>query len=384
MPKAGRRIVLDALAASTGGQMTRARAFLARLRKHDPDSEYWLLEENDALSAPAQAARVQTVNRHMASGVQRPFFRMSWQNTRLPGWLRAHAIDTYLSFSHYLPSTLPHGIRTVVGVSNLAPFSADARAAETTLRGRARLAILEHTIVVSCRRADRVIALSEACREVLTARGVDAHRIVVIPNGVEPPAPPPAVEARALRARHGVPDDYLLYVSHFYPYKNMERLIAAYAALPADLIQRYALVIVGVPHDQGYYERVRAAVAATPVAGRIVLVPGLSGAALAAAYAGATAFVFPSLVENCPNSLLEAMAYGVPVMTGENAPMPEFAGDTARFFDAHSAPSMTAALAAVLADPALRAQMAATARERALRYSWDEFTARVTALVHAE
>jgi hypothetical protein len=65
---ARRRIVIDLLAASTGGQLTRARAFLARLRRYDADSAIWLLQENEALGPCAHRADLNVINLKSAPG----------------------------------------------------------------------------------------------------------------------------------------------------------------------------------------------------------------------------------------------------------------------------------------------------------------------------
>ena len=256
---AARRIVIDLLAASTGGQLTRARAFLARLRRYDANSEIWLLQENDALGSCAQRPDLNVVNLTSKSGRLRALRRMAWLNLRLPALIKRHRIDTYISFSHYLPWTLPRGVRSVVGVSNLAPFSQAALDAETKMWPRLRLLALRRTILSATRRADRVIALSEACRTVLTDNGIPPARISVIPNGVEIASTDTSAAALVvLRERYSIPAQYLLYVSHFYPYKNFIRLVEAYAQLPSVFRESHALVLVGVPHDRDYFQSIEA------------------------------------------------------------------------------------------------------------------------------
>jgi glycosyltransferase involved in cell wall biosynthesis len=376
-----RRIVIDFLAASTGGQLTRARAFLARLRRFDANSEVWLLQENGALGACAQRADFNVVNLASAPGRLRALRRMAWQNLRLPALIKRHRIDTYISFSHYLPWTLPGGVTSVVGVSNLAPFSQAALDAETMLWPRLRLHALRRTILSAARRADSVIALSETCRAVLTDSGITPAKIHVIPNGVEiTRADTSAERLAALRNRYPVPARYLLYVSHFYPYKNFVRLVAAYAQLPPGLRADFALVLVGVPHDRSYYNAVQSEIKRRGLTAQILTIAGLTSEELAPLYAHASLFVFPSLVENCPNSLLEAMAYGAPVLAGKHAPMHEFGADAVRYFDAYSSASMTREITAALADEPALNRMRELARARAARYSWDEFTARVVSL----
>jgi glycosyltransferase involved in cell wall biosynthesis len=376
-----RRVVIDLLAASTGGQLTRARAFLARLRQYDAASEIWVLQENGALGSAVQRPDLHVINLRSTPGRLRALRRMAWLNVQLPAIIRHHRIDTYISFSHYLPWTLPRRVRSVVGVSNLAPFSQAALDAETKLWPRLRLRALRRTILSAARRADNVIALSDACRKVLAVNGISTTRISVVPNGVEiVDAGASAPTLATLRDRYSIPVSYLLYVSHFYPYKNFLRLVEAYAQLPPALRAGHALVLVGVPHDRDYYHSIKAAIERLAVADRVRIIPGLSAFELAPLYAGAALFAFPSLIENSPNILLEAMAYGAPVLAGKHDPMPEFGGDAVGYFDAFDSAAMARELAAALADEPRLARMRDASRARARRYSWNEFTARVVSL----
>jgi glycosyltransferase involved in cell wall biosynthesis len=373
-------VLLDFLAARTGGQLTRARAFLGRVREHDPDTRLHILHSNGALGfLDDRADLVVDELRFAAPGIA--LRRVAWQNARLPALLASTGASAYLTFSHDLPLRFPASIPAIVGVSNLAPFSADARAAETRVMARLRLDLLARTIVSSARRARCVIALSEACRGMLVERGVDADRIEVIPNGVDvlPGIDDPAARSRLL-AQYGITGDYLLYVSHFYRYKNFERLIAAWAALPQALRAQRKLVLVGKPWDVDYHCEVVRAVRDLGAEAQVIIVQGAAGIELATLYASARLFVFPSLIENSPNILLEAMAHGVPVIASNIAPMPEFGGTAIGYFDPCSVDSMRQAIERALDDPTPREVIAAACRAQAARFTWDRFTARVVAL----
>jgi glycosyltransferase involved in cell wall biosynthesis len=313
-------------------------------------------------------------------GKLRALRRMTWLNVRLAGLIRARGLDTYLSFSHFLPWTLPRDVLRVIGVANLAPFSAEAVAAEVNVLPRLRLAVLRRTIVSSARRADRVIALSRACRDILVRHGVAESRIAVIPNGVESPLPFHDEHGDAIRARLGIGGEFLLYVSHFYRYKNFERLVEAYRGLPAELARRHPLVLVGRPYDRRYHDEIAVRCRTLPESHRATIVPGLEPAELRALYAACSLFVYPSLVENSPNILLEAMANGAPVLAGDVPPMSEFGRSAAGYFDPLSVESLRGAMAALLADPAGRQRMRGASRAEAARYSWDAFTAGVVTL----
>jgi glycosyltransferase involved in cell wall biosynthesis len=373
-------LVLDGSSIRLGGQVTRIKAFLQRFRTYDPESRVIVAEEDGAVSRLApDRPDLEFVGRKGA-GAARAARRMLWQNLALPQLCRQRNAGVYLHFSHYLPYGLPGNMRTIVGVANLQPFSREGRAAEVRFDKRLRLAVLERTILSSVRRADQVIALSEECRDVLAERGLDQRKIAVIPNGVEAPCAMEAADAGAEVQRQGIAGEFVLYVSHFYRYKNFERLVRAYALLPEQLRTRYALVLVGVPHHRECWDNVVTIVARLDLGHRVIMIPGLDTRALSALYRRCTLFAFPSLVENCPNILLEAMAHGAPVVAGRIGPMPEFGGDAVGYFDPLDEASMAVTLTEALSDTFLRQDLSRKGRQRALGYSWDSFTRSVVGL----
>lgn len=380
---ARRTLLIDGLAAWTGGQSTRLRAFLDRFRHYDPDSRLAVLEENGNVArlCPGRSdiEFVDVANR-LPLGYARALKRFAWQNVRLPQLARSLDVNTYLSFSHYLPPRLPPGLLTIIGVANLAPFSQEARDAEVRFGAKWRLSLLRRRILSSSRRAARVIALSEACRSILVRHGVAAGKITVIPNGVEPPLAPSRGEQDALLTTRGIVRPYLLYVSHFYRYKNFARLVTAYANLPQPTRAAYDLVLAGLPYDGGYYAEMQRLIRRLGIAGQVIMIPGVNGAELATLYLRCALFVYPSLVENSPNILLEAMAAGAPVLAGRVDPMPEFGADAVDYFDPLSEASISGAISGALSDPPRLAELRARARLRAAGYSWDEFTRRVVEL----
>jgi glycosyltransferase involved in cell wall biosynthesis len=384
MPVAApRTLLLDFLAARTGGQLTRARAFLGRIRDHDPDTRLHVLHADGALNFLANRSDLQVQEAHFPPPAV-ALRRMAWQNLHVGSLLRDIGAGAYLTFSHDLPLRFPSRIPAIVGVANLAPFSAAAREAEAHWRGRLRLDVLARTIVSSARRASAVIALSEACRRTLVDHGVADARIEVIPNGVDvtPGLADAAARARLLEG-YGITRPYLLYVSHFYPYKNFLRLLEAWALLPAGLRAAHQLVLVGLPWDGEYHRQVLARADQPDLRGSVVVVPGAGGSALATLYENARLFAFPSLVENSPNILLEALAHGAPVAASSLEPMPEFGGDAARYFDAldpHSIARTIVDMLEATASEGARAEQALRARAQAAHFTWDRFTARVVAL----
>jgi glycosyltransferase involved in cell wall biosynthesis len=91
---------------------------------------------------------------------------------------------------------------------------------------------------------------------------------------------------------------------------------------------------------------------------------------LAGLYRGADVFVFPSRYEGFGLPVLEAMSYGVPVVTTNVTALPEVAGDAALYVAPDDAEALAAAIARVLKEPALAESLRERGRARAATMSW--------------
>jgi glycosyltransferase involved in cell wall biosynthesis len=96
--------------------------------------------------------------------------------------------------------------------------------------------------------------------------------------------------------------------------------------------------------------------------------------AMAALYREADICLNPSLADNMPNSVLESMASGVPVVSTNVGGVPFIVedGKTALLVDAKDVNAMAAAVLQLLDDRALRSRIAAAGVREVQRYTWAE------------
>lgn len=373
--KAGRldrmKVCLNLLAATTGGQLTRARAFLDRFHRFAPTAELVVIKEKAVLPEYVSEAERLIVDVPIGLGKLKALRRMCWENSVMPRVLRKHAPDVYLTFSHYLPQVHDASLPSVVGVSTLAPFSAHAWASESWLV-RLKMVALRRSILSSARRADLVLALSETCREVLIRCGIPGNKISVTPNGVDSYWGS-EVRSTGFLANMGIDRPFILYVSHFYRYKNHLRLVEAYSRLPLLTRMAHQLVLVGNPYSPSYYKKIQNLVASLGLLDEVIVLPGEGKERLRDLYQSAKLFVFPSLIENSPNILLEAMMAGLPVATSNLPPMPEFGDAAAEYFDALDVSSISRVIEHLLGNPSRLRDMRRRSSEQAARFSWDSF-----------
>ena len=184
------------------------------------------------------------------------------------------------------------------------------------------------------RRADALITPSRFMADTLVRRlGLPASRLHVVPNAVE------AGETVAGGDAVGT-------VSSLEPVKGLGVLLDAFAALGRPGLR---LLIFGTGSQ------------AAELAGRGAELPGFVPAR--EALARLRVFVLPSLMENFPMALLEAMAAGVPAVASRVGGVPEAAPPgAARLVPPGDPAELTAAIAALLDDPDAAREQAARAR----------------------
>ena len=228
---------------------------------------------------------------------------------------------------------------------------------------------LNLTMPLYCRRATRIIAVSEQTkRDVIAAYGIPAEKITVIYEAAAPGfGLRDAETVAAARRRYRLPDRYLLSVGTIEPRKNLGRVLTAFERL-RDAGQVDAFVIVGKP---GWlYDDFFAQLEASP-AKQAVLFPGwVEDADLPAIYAGASVVAFPSEFEGFGLPALEAMACGAPVVCSNTSSLPEIAGDAALLVDPADTDQIAHALGRVLREPDLADEMRRRGCAQAARFSW--------------
>lgn len=230
--------------------------------------------------------------------------------------------------------------------------------------------------VSSTRMADRVIAISEAARDDMVATlGLDAGRIDVTPLGARVPDVAATPEA-ALRATLDLGDrQVVLCVSQKRPHKNLKALVRAVAELDAALV---------LPGAAGPYEdELRSLADELGIADRVCFPGWLEQEQLEGLYRLAACFALPSLEEGFGLPALEAMARGVPTCVSNASSLPEVVGDAGLLFDPHDVAAIRDAIARLLSDRALAADLGARGRERARTFTWRR-TAEATLAAYGE
>jgi glycosyltransferase involved in cell wall biosynthesis len=278
----------------------------------------------------------------------------------IPGACRIfHVIAPFeleLPLSRIWPASLA-GARLVVTVHDLIPrvFPAHYHS-DPGLRRRylAREELL--------RAADRVLSVSEATRAAaIDQLGLPPAAVRVIGAGIAGGFRRPASAAEAFgRAEAAVgrlQPGFLLYVGGADYRKNLEGLLAGYAALDPALRRRHQLVIACRLSD-GYRAQLAATATALGIGPRVLLTGYVDDATLIALYQSTELFVFPSRYEGYGLPVAEAMACGAPVVGSNTSATAELV-DPAGAFDPDDPAAIARAITRALADESTRRALAA-------------------------
>jgi len=228
------------------------------------------------------------------------------------------------------------------------------------------------------RAANTVVAVSECTkRDAVQLYDIPAEKIHVIPEGVDArfkPSHPERVEH--VRSAYHLPERFVLCIGTIEPRKNLPILFEALVSRREQGLEIWPLVIAGKP---GWlYEPILQRVTELGLQDLVHLTGFFPDDDLPALCNAATLLAMPSRYEGFGLPVLEAMACGTPVVCSNTSSLPEVAGDAALLVPPDDVRGWSEAIARVLTDDALRAQMRERGLAHAAHFTWEQ-AARQTA-----
>ena len=378
------RIAIDArwIFTEISGVGAYTRALIHHLARLDGENESVLLFDDAALRDRTlreteinDAANVRPVD--VPCGVFSPRGQLA-----VPRLLRRHGIDVYHSTNYMIPllafpKRKQGAIKGVVTIHDVIPLLFPQHAPKSK---KSRVFPLYRRLMKEIgARADAIITDSKSSADdvarTLDIKEQDREKIQHVYCGVaEHFRPNESSSARAQNEQRQI-----LFVGRMDPYKNLVRLVEAFADIVPTLPFPVALTVAGSPDPR--YPEARHAVERRGINDRVRWTGYVTDDALAELYREADVLVHPSRYEGFGLQVAEAMASGLPVICSNAGSLPEVAGDATLIVGPDDGEGLKRCMVDVLTDPNLAASLATKGVEQAKRFTWEQ-TARETLKVY--
>jgi len=353
-----------------GGIHNYIQQLIRHLADADPSQRYLVFAGRTHAGQRRQADQARISWQVSRWPTERPLVRIVWEQAAQPWAARRSGVHLLHSLAFVSPMLSP--VPAVITVHDLSFLRYPER-----FRPANRLYLSTMTRL-SCRRARRVIAVSQATAdEIVRLLGVSAAHIDVIPHGVEHDRfqPVPAAELHDFRRKKELPERLILYLGTLEPRKNILTLLEAYGRTRA-FRESVPLVIAG---GKGwYYEEIFERVEQLGLTDAVRFPGFVPDAEIPLWYNAATVFVYPSIYEGFGLPLLEAMACGTAVIGSTASSIPEVVQGAGLLVAPDDVDQLSDSLDRVVQDRVLRAELSERGRARSVNFTW-QATAAATA-----
>lgn len=290
------------------------------------------------------------------------FQRQVWASLVLPKKIKSASVDIFWGPAHRLVKK-HEKTKYVLTIHDLV-----WKYAPQTMR-KASYWLEKYQMPYSIRQADLILADSTATKEsILQTFKVGDGKVKTLKLGAT------RLQLNDLSLGE-INHPYILFVGTLEPRKNLKRLLEAYALLSLNLKRQFPLVIAG---GKGWGNvHLHAEIKKLDLEDNIKLLDYVDEQKLHALYKNAHCLAMPSLYEGFGLPLVEAMQYGVPILTSNNSSMPEVAGEAGVLVNAKSVESIAEGINKLLTDKVLHSKLSQRALKQAEQFNWDDATQKI-------
>lgn len=322
---------------------------IRHLIKFDKKNNYYLLINN------------QTIKTQLPSNFK-TIILPKWPYFWLGAWQKSAKIDLFFSPTSYL-MTIFSKVKTITVVHDLAVFL------EKRSRPSLKTKLIERlTLKLALKKSSQVIVVSNNTKQdILKNYKINADKITTIYLA---PVSTKEAQVKDVLAKYNIAKPYILYVGTIEPRKNVESIIKAFALTDENIRNNYRLVLAG---KRGWnIEYIDKIIDKENLNTSVIQTGFVADEDLPEIYSKASLFVYPSWYEGFGLPVLEAMKFGVPVITSNTSSLPEVAGTAARLVKPDDIKQLSKDIATILLDKKVSQEMVRQGLVQASSFSWDK------------
>lgn len=290
-----------------------------------------------------------------------------WWKYYLPLIMKLDRLDVFHGPNHSIP--LAGSTPTILTIHDIAYFYMN-------VHGEGLDRMLKRTTLEHMAQATQIVAVSQSTANDIIQEGAAKEKTTVIYQGYEPNPGEAKEVIRIIDTPVTSLTPYLLFIGTVQPRKNVEYLVDEFIQISAQLPHK--LIIAGAPGDS--QSAVEQKIESCGLSDRIVLTGFISDEERHTLYKYADVFLYPSLYEGFGLVILEAMSYGVPVITGNNSSLPEATGDAGIKVDIKTPGALGQAILALLDDEPLQQALIEKGLAHSHAFGWEDSARQMMAL----
>nr|WP_297348006.1 glycosyltransferase family 1 protein [uncultured Glaciecola sp.] len=286
-----------------------------------------------------------------------------WWDYYLPWIAENDKIDIFHGPNHFIPSR--GKFKKIVTIHDIAYFYMN-------VHGSGMDRVLKIWTLKSFHFADKVICVSNSTARDCAKEGLNFNKISVVYQGFESNFEQLKLnnkEVKNVIRSLNLPKKCVLFLGSIQPRKNISMLILAFSEI-ADKIP-HNLVLAGGPGSS--QKDMTDLVAALSLGERISFTGYINDEQRVALYQHSELFVYPSRYEGFGLVLLEAMSFGLPVLTCNNSSLPEVVKDESMLVETDDVGALaTKMLAILIGNQSLRKNMIQYGYQRCKIFNWQK------------
>ncbi|MCF2947752.1 glycosyltransferase family 4 protein [Paraglaciecola aquimarina] len=275
-----------------------------------------------------------------------------WWKYYLPLNIWKDKIDVFHGPNHFIP--LSGNTAKVVTIHDLAYYYME-------VHGEGLDRVLKNWTNKAMDIADKIITVSQSTADDCIKEGAPTDKVKVVYQGFEP-----AIILENETEQETPVKPYILYVGTIQPRKNVEYIVQSFAKVKDNI--PHDLILAGAPGDS--IAAVNKLISDLKIQDRVTLTGYISDERRHLLYKHADMFVYPSKYEGFGLVLLEAMSYGIPVITASNSSLMEAAGDAALYCDGTTTSSLVEAINQLSSNDKLRNKLIENGYQQIKKFTW--------------
>ncbi len=343
---------------------------IKELQKIDHDNEYFIFV------APGEDKCLQSTDNFHIIELNCPTYPL-WEQIALPHAAKKYKVDMLHCTSNTAPimCDIPL-VLTLHDIIFLEPKQSDNKSTYQNL-GRVYRRFVVPKILDKCK---KIITVSQfECNRIGDFLKLPKDRIIAVYNGYNTHFKP-IDDNKPIVSKYIDAEKYIFFLGNTDPKKNVPGTLKAYSIYLSKSKEKFPLLLADINptvldsilKEEGI-EEIRS----------FIHVPGyIKNSDLPAIYSGADIFLYTSFRESFGIPLLEAMACGTPVITGDSSALPEIAGDGALMVDVSDSQKIAEKMMQLESDKTLYNNQVKYGLERVKNFSWNNTAKELLSIYH--